>query len=130
MIKRGEIYWVNLDPTIGSEIKKTRPALVVSNDLNNLHAQTVTILPITSNISRIYPFEVFLPAHACGTKEDCKAKADQIRTVDKRRLGKAVGIAPLGIMESADSAMRLHLGLESPEPSDMVHEFSRSRQRS
>lgn len=125
MIKRGEIYWVNLDPTLGSEIRKTRPALVVSNDANNIHSGTVTILPITSNVEKIYPFEVFLPAGSCGNKEDCKVKADQIRTVDKRRLGKPVGFASSQILAEAEGAMRLHLGLAMPDPTGWVQDFSR-----
>ncbi|MFA5141059.1 MAG: type II toxin-antitoxin system PemK/MazF family toxin [Elusimicrobiota bacterium] len=122
---RGEIYWVNLDPTLGSEIRKTRPALVVSNDANNIHSQTVTVLPITSSVAKVYPFEVFLPAGSCGNKEACKAKADQIRTVDKRRLGKPMGFASSAVLAAADRAMRLHLGLAMPDPSGWVHDFSR-----
>jgi len=111
MISRGEIYWVNLDPTIGSEIQKTRPALVVSNDVSNANAQTVTVLPLTSNVARVYPFEVLLPAGTCGNKDACKAKADQIRTVDKRRLGRLVGAVGSETLEKAAAALRLHLGL-------------------
>jgi len=124
MIRRGEIYWVNLDPTVGSEIKKTRPGLVVSNDLNNLHGQTVTVLPVTSNMTKVHPFEVLLPARLCGLKEDSKAKADQVRTVDKRRLGKLVGFAPAEVMKEADAALRLHLDLEPP-PQELLHDGPR-----
>ena len=59
-ILKGEIYWANLSPTVGSEISKTRPVLIVSNDINNQFAATVSILPITSTTAKIYPFEVFL----------------------------------------------------------------------
>ena len=111
MIKRGEIYWVNLDPTIGSEIRKTRPAVVVSNDINNLHAQTVTVVPLSSSIGKVHPFEVLLPAGLTGTREESKAKANQIRTVDKQRLGKSAGLVTAGLMEKLDEALRLHLDL-------------------
>lgn len=111
MIKRGEVYWVNLDPTIGAEIKKTRPAVVVSNDVNNVHAQTITILPLTTSTEKIYPFEVLLPAGAFGNKEASKAKANQIRTVDKRRLSGAMGLLPEKIMAQIEDALRLHLDL-------------------
>lgn len=111
MIKRGEVYWVNLDPTIGSEIKKTRPALILSNDLNNLNAQTVTVLPITSALEKVYPFEVLLRAGIFGNKEDCKAKADQIRTVDKRRLRRLMGMVPPEILARVEVATRLHLDI-------------------
>ncbi len=61
-IRRGEIFLVNFDPTIGSEAKKTRPAVVVSNDINNAHSPIVSISPITSNVTRVYSFEVEVPA--------------------------------------------------------------------
>ncbi len=60
-ILKGEIYLADLNPTVGSEISKTRPVLVVSNNINNEYAATVTILPITSTTKKIYPFEIFLP---------------------------------------------------------------------
>ena len=61
LIKRGDVFWVNFDPTMGSEAKKTRPAVVVSNDINNQHSPIVSICPITSNVNRIYTFEVEVP---------------------------------------------------------------------
>ena len=112
MIKRGEVYWVNLDPTVGAEIRKTRPALVISNDINNVNAQTVTVLPITSSVEKVYPFEVLLEAGACGNKEACKVKANQIRTVDRRRLGKVMGVVSPEIMARIEKAVMLHLDLE------------------
>ena len=65
-MKRGEIYYANLNPAVGSEMSKNRPVLIVSNDINNRAASTVTILPITSNVSRVYPFEVFLSPSDSG----------------------------------------------------------------
>lgn len=117
MIKRGEIYWVNLDPTIGAEIQKTRPAVVVSNDLNNIHAQTVTVLPLSTSVEKIYPFEVMLEPGVFGNKEAGKVKANQIRTVDKRRLERLVGFLPKTLMDRVEQAMRLHLGLQQPRQS-------------
>jgi mRNA interferase MazF len=111
MIKRGEIYWVNLDPTIGSEIRKTRPAIIVSNDINNLHAQTVTVLPLSSSVEKVYPFEVLIRPKIFGNSQACKAKANQIRTVDKRRLGELIGILPNPLILQIDAALRLHLAL-------------------
>jgi mRNA interferase MazF len=113
VIRRGEIYWVNLDPTVGSEIKKTRPALIISNDSNNQFSDTVTVLPITSNTSTIRPFEVLLKKGIGGIKESGKIKANQIRTVDKKRLSSY----PLGPVVSEDvlnlviQAIRIHLEL-------------------
>lgn len=85
-IKRSEIWLANLDPTVGGEIRKTRPVLVVSNDINNIHNQVVTVLPLTSNTSRIFSFEVLLAQGVANLPKDSKAKADQIRTLDKSRL--------------------------------------------
>jgi mRNA interferase MazF len=114
MIRRGEIYWVQLDPTIGAEIKKTRPALVASNDQNNQFSELITVLPITSKTKSVYPFEVELRKGQGGLKVSGKVKANQIRTVDKRRLS----AKPLGkaleteIMERVAVALKLHLSLE------------------
>lgn len=113
MILRGQIYWVQLDPAIGSEIKKTRPALVVSNDANNQFSDTVTVLPLTSQTKVIHPFEVLLPAGAGGLKVPSKAKANQIRTVDKKRLS----TSPLGavvdtaILHRINKAIEIHLDI-------------------
>ncbi|MFB8793090.1 MAG: type II toxin-antitoxin system PemK/MazF family toxin [Microcoleus sp.] len=80
-MKRGEIYYANLSPTVGSEIDKSRPVLVVSNDANNRAANTVTILPITSNITRVYPFEVLLNPEDSGLSKSSKVQVQQIRTI-------------------------------------------------
>jgi mRNA interferase MazF len=100
-----------LDPVVGREIAKTRPVLVVSNDLNNRHAGTVTLLPITSSTARVYPFEVFLPAGTANLPKDSKVKADQIRTVDRSRLVKTIGSVDAASMAAVDQALRLHLSL-------------------
>lgn len=115
MIYRGQIYWVQLDPAVGSEIKKTRPALVVSNNANNRAADTVTVLPITSQVKTIRPFEVLLPTTSFGLKTDSKAKANQIRTVDKKRLsGKPIGMAlDQDVMDRIDKAIKIHLDIET-----------------
>jgi len=76
-IVRGGVYLVDLSPVIGSEIGKKRPAVVVSNDINNACADTVTVLPITSNVERIYPFEVFVPKGKGGLEKDSKVKVNQ-----------------------------------------------------
>ncbi len=113
MIRRGEIYWVQLDPTVGAEIKKTRPALVVSNDNNNRFSDLITVLPITSQAKTARLFEVLIPMGQGGLKKISKAKANQIRTVDKSRFGDE----PLGfaldqkLMAQADQAIKIHLAL-------------------
>jgi mRNA interferase MazF len=111
-IKRGHVYLAALDPVIGKEISKTRPVLIISNDKNNLFSGTVTILPISSrNIEKIYPFEVFLPKGTANLPKDSKVKADQIRTIDKRRLIKYIGTLEEDEMESTEKAVKIHLGL-------------------
>ncbi len=111
-MKRGEIYYADLSPTAGSEINQRRPVLIVSNDANNRAANTVTVLPITSNVSRVYPFEILLPAKESGLPKPSKAQAQQIRTISRERIrGVAVGGLSAASMRKAEDALRLHLEL-------------------
>ncbi len=111
-IKRGGIYLAALDPIVGREISKTRPVAVVSNDQNNAFSGTVTILPITSRTSQFnYPFEVFLSKGKANLPKDSKVKADQIRTLDRSRLIKFIGILEQKDLDAIDEAMKIHLGL-------------------
>jgi mRNA interferase MazF len=111
-IRRGGIYVAALDPVVGREISKTRPVVVVSNDENNQFSGTVTILPITSKkLQRTYPFEIFLPKGSGNLPKDSKAKADQIRTLDKARLVKVIGKLDQQGIEEIEKAMKVHLGL-------------------
>ena len=111
-IKRGEIYLAALDPVVGREISKTRPVVIVSNDINNEFSGTLTILPITSkNVSKIYPFEVFLPQGSGNLTKDSKVKADQIRTLDKTRLVKQIGKLGQKKIGEIEKAIEVHLGL-------------------
>lgn len=112
-IKRGEIHLAALDPTIGREIAKTRPAVIVSNNINNQFAGTVTVLPITSkNLHKIYPFEAKLFKGAGNLPKNSKIKADQIRTLDKNRIIKRVGMLSDEDMILVDTALKIHLGIE------------------
>jgi mRNA interferase MazF len=110
--KRGEIWIVNLDPTIGSEIRKTRPAIILSNNINNEYANTVTVIPVTSATKKIYPFETFIPAGEVGLKKDSKAKANQIRTVDKLRLVQSIGSLSDDKVTEIVRAVGIHLGVD------------------
>ncbi len=111
-MKRGEIWFANLNPTKGSETAKRRPVLIVSNDANNRGASTVTFLPITSNVTRVYPFEVALTKGAGGLSEASKAQAQQVRTISRERIfGKRIGALPLDEMAKVNAALRLHLSL-------------------
>jgi mRNA interferase MazF len=111
-MKRGEIYYADLSPAVGAEINKRRPVLVVSNDANNRASATVTVLPVTSNIARVYPFEVLLMSKQSGLPKDSKAMAQQIRTISRDRLhpGKT-GELGNDLMRQVDAAIRLHLAL-------------------
>ena len=110
--RRGEIYWVDLDPTVGSEIAKTRPFLIVSNDVGNQFSERIIVAPMTSQgIHRVYPFEVLVQAGQGGVSEASKVALDQIRTVDKQRLGRRVGMLPRDLIQAVDAAIHLSLGL-------------------
>ena len=112
-MKRGEIYYANLSPAVGSEMDKRRPILIVSNDANNRAANTVTILPITSNVTRIYPFEVLLNPEDSGLSKPSKVQAQQVRTISKQRINSdAVGKIGEEIMQLVDAAIKLHLDLD------------------
>jgi mRNA interferase MazF len=111
-ISRGDIFLAALDPVIGREIAKTRPVLVVSNNINNQYAGTVTVLPVTSkNLQKIYPFEILLLKPIGNLPKDSKAKADQIRTLDKARLIKRIGSLQQDEMTTVEEAMRIHLAI-------------------
>jgi len=89
-MKRGEIYYADLNPNVGDEIKNIRPILIVSNDQNNKMSNTVTILPITKNVARVYPFEIFLSKEKTGLAHNSKAQAHQVRTISKQRINSGV----------------------------------------
>lgn len=105
--KRGEVYWISLDPTIGTEIKKTRPCLILSNDLSNKHSKRVIVGPISSSVEKIFPFEakVKLP------KEISKVMLDQIRSVDKVRLGERISAISSVEMHLVERALKITLAL-------------------
>ena len=110
-VKRGDLYLASLDPAVGREIRKTRPVVIVSNDVGNRFAGTVTVVPVTSQgLQKIYPFEAFLPV-ASGLEKDSKAKADQVRTLDKSRLAQKLGALDDALMRDVDRALRIHLDL-------------------
>ena len=115
-MRRGEIFLVNLDPAKSGEANKHRPAVVVSNDGDNTSAERsgrgiITVVPVTSNITRVYPFQVLLPAELTGLLADSKAQAEQVRSISINRLGAVIGEVPHDLMEELDEALRLHLAL-------------------
>lgn len=110
-MRRGEIYRVTLDPVIGSETGKTRPALVLQNDLANRSSPTVTVVPISSKVGRIYPFQVRIPAGEGGLPRESKALCEQIRTVSRQRLGERLGELPPERLQEVRQALDRHLWL-------------------
>lgn len=115
-MRRGEVRLTDLDTTLGSEANKRRPAVVVSNDRANTAAErsdrgVVTVVPVTSNVNRVFPFQVLLPAQLSGLRMDSKAQAEQVRSVSVQRLGHVLGQLPADLMAELDAALRLHLDL-------------------
>ena len=111
MMLRGEIYFANLDPSIGAETKKYRPVLIVSNNANNKMASTLTIIPLTSNTSKVYPFEVFLDISQSGLNKPSKAQCHQIRTISKERITNTIpaGKVKENVMHLIQNALEIHL---------------------
>lgn len=107
-IKRGEVYWVNLNPTIGSEIQKTRPAVILSNNIQNKVSSRVVVIPITSNSDKIFPFESKINLK----NKDAKVLTDQIRTVDKSRLSDCISMLTKSEIKDVERAIKLTLSLE------------------
>ena len=110
--KRGEVYLVNFDPTLGAEIQKTRPALIVQNDIANRHSAITIVAAITSQFDEpLYPTEVLIQAPQGGLRKDSVALLNQIRSIDKRRLSRRLGTLRSETMERVDRAILIAMGL-------------------
>ncbi len=115
-MQRGEIRLTDLEPVRGSEANKRRPAVIVSNNGANEAADrlgrgVVTVVPVASNIARLFPFQTLLLAELTGLRVDSKAQAEQVRSVTVERIGPMVGRVPLQVMSNLDDALRVHLQL-------------------
>ncbi|MDI9333550.1 MAG: type II toxin-antitoxin system PemK/MazF family toxin [Cytophagales bacterium] len=106
-MKRGEVWWVEFDPAVGSEVRKTRPAVIISNDAANRNLARVVVVPVTSNVERQYPGEAVVMV--AGQKS--KAMADQIMAADKSRLKSQVGILSKSDIKAVEDAILVHFGM-------------------
>jgi mRNA interferase MazF len=115
-VRRGEIRLIDLEPARGAEADKRRPAVIVSNDGANATAErlgrgVITVVPVTSNVTSVYPFQVLLDAETTGLAQDSKAQAEQVRSVAVERVGRRIGILTGEMVAALDEALRLHLAL-------------------
>lgn len=109
---RGEIYLVNFDPTVGAEIQKTRPALIIQNDISNQHSPITIVAAITSKFDeKLYPTEVLIAANEGGLKIDSVVLLNQIRSIDGKRLIRCLGKANGKTLKKVDTALKISLGL-------------------
>ncbi len=106
-MKRGDVWWVEYDPDIGSEIAKRRPAIIMSNDSANRNLSRVVVIPLTSSTTRVYPGEALDKIN----NQTSKAMADQIMVADKSRLNGQFGTVSKADMEMVENAIRVHLGI-------------------
>ena len=115
-MRRGEVRLVDLDPVRGSEANKRRPAVIVSNDGANTTAErlgrgVITVVPVSANVARVYPFQVLLHASSTGLDRDSKAQAEEVRSVAVERIGQRLGVLTADLIAALDEALRLHLAL-------------------
>lgn len=112
-LRRGEVYLCSFDPTVGHEIKKTRPALVIQNDVGNRYSPLTIVAAVTSSVSPVpYPVEVVMePTTANGLVVRSSIRLDQIRTVDRQRLVQRLGVVDSATMAKVDEAIKISLGL-------------------
>lgn len=110
-MKRGDIYQVNFEPSVNGEPARTRPAVILTNDVANETLPHLVVAPITSNATRQYPFDVLLPVGTCGLSETSRVQLNYIRGLNRNRIGRYVGSLTREQLGDLDSRLKLHLGL-------------------
>ncbi len=110
--KRGDLYLINFDPTMGAEIRKTRPALVLQNDIANRYSPVTIVAAITSHVDEpLYPTEILITSKETGLTQDSAVLLNQVRTIDKKRLIKYLGAVNKETMGKVDRALEISLGI-------------------
>ena len=115
-MQRGDIYLTDLNPSKGSEAKGLRPVIIVSNDAANTNVAdykrgVITVVPLTSNVNKVFPFQVLIPAEVSGLERDLKAQTEQLRSLAFERFLRPLSSLPNRYMQELDAAMKLHLNL-------------------
>ncbi|MCL2418028.1 MAG: type II toxin-antitoxin system PemK/MazF family toxin [Conexibacteraceae bacterium] len=115
-MRRGDVYLVDFEPSQGAEVNKRRPAVIVSNEGANRSVRqrrwgVIDVVPLTSRVSEVQPYQVLIPAEECGLRRDSRAQAEQVRAVSFGRLLEYLGHVPTPLMRQIDDALRIQLAL-------------------
>ena len=106
-MKRGDVWWVNFDPSVGGEVQKVRPAVIISNDASNKFLNRIQVIPITSNVDRLYPSEAYVTLN----NQQRKVMADQLTNVSKLRVQSQIGFLSAADMARVEQAIKVQMGL-------------------
>jgi len=112
MMNRGDVYLIDFEPSVGAEIRKKRPAMIISCNEANKHLRTVMVIPFSSKTEKVYPFEVLVSKEQSGLNIDSKLKIPQMRAVDKARMSKYIGTLNDELLSDIEKAIKLHLAME------------------